>query len=186
MSCGPATRLNSIWSLCLRCNRGRDEGTHYVVGFHETKRIGDTDGTWTEPMTVEDYVSFLGPGDLRRIERCTGANGSRLSARFAFLQVKITRRGLEPASGTAPTEWLVIEWRDGEVQPKHCSLCHLPVTMSQRAMVGTLNERWRIERIHEDLQGEMGFDHFEGRSWPGWQHHASLAPLCHALLVAER
>jgi SRSO17 transposase len=172
-----------LWELRQWC---RDEGMHYAVGIHETQRIWDADGTWTEPMSVEDYVSFLGPSDFRRIEWRTGANGKRLSARFAFLQVQITRRGVEPVSGTTPTEWLVIEWRDGEARPKHFSLCHLPATMSQRAMVGTLKERWRIERIHEDLKGEVGFDHFEGRSWPGWQHHATLALVCHALLVAER
>lgn len=51
--------------------------------------------------------------------------------------------------------------------PEHLYLCHLLATMSQRAMVGALNERWRIERIHEYLKGEVGCDHFEGRSWPG-------------------
>jgi hypothetical protein len=159
---------------------------HYAVGIHETQHIWDADGTWTEPMSVEEYVSFLGASDFRRIEWRTGSNGKRLSARFAFLQVQVTRGGAEPVSGTTPTEWLVIEWRDGEAVPKHFYLCHLPATMSQRAMVRTLKERWRIERIHEDLKGEVGFDHFEGRSWPGWQHHATLALVCHALLIGER
>ena len=47
-------------------------------------------------------------------------------------------------------------------------------------------ERWRIEQVHQELKGEVGFDHFEGRSWPGWQHHVTLALTCHALLVGER
>lgn len=172
-----------LWELRQWC---RDEGMHYALGIHETQRIWDADGTWIEPMSVKEYASYLGPSDFRRIEWRTGSNGKRLSARFAFFEVQITRGGAEPVSGETPTEWLVVEWRDGEEAAGHFSLLHFPTSMSQRAMIGTLKERWRIERIHEDLKGEVGFDHFEGRSWPGWQHHATLALVCHALLIGER
>jgi hypothetical protein len=85
-----------LWDLRQWC---RDEGMHYAVGIHETQHIWDADGTWTEPMSVEEYVSFLGASDFRRIEWRTGSNGKRLSARFAFLKVQVTRGGAEPVSG---------------------------------------------------------------------------------------
>lgn len=47
-------------------------------------------------------------------------------------------------------------------------------------------QRWRTERVYEDLKGELGLDHFEGRRFPGWHHHVSVALSCYAFIVAER
>ena len=34
--------------------------------------------------------------------------------------------------------------------------------------------RWPIETIFEEGKGEVGFDHYETRSWLGWHHHMLL------------
>ena len=34
--------------------------------------------------------------------------------------------------------------------------------------------RWRIEHDYRELKTALGLDHFEGRSWTGWHHHATL------------
>ncbi len=47
-------------------------------------------------------------------------------------------------------------------------------------------QRWRTERVYEDLKGELGLDHFEGRRFPGWHHNVSVALCCYAFIVAER
>jgi hypothetical protein len=47
-------------------------------------------------------------------------------------------------------------------------------------------QRWRTERVYEDLKGELGLDHFEGRRFPGWHHHVSVALCCYAFVVTER
>ncbi|HEX5655674.1 MAG TPA: IS701 family transposase, partial [Polyangiales bacterium] len=39
---------------------------------------------------------------------------------------------------------------------------------------------------YQDLKGELGLDHFEGRSFPGWHHHISVVLCCYAFVVAER
>jgi len=33
--------------------------------------------------------------------------------------------------------------------------------------------RWRIEHDYRELKHGLGLDHFEGRSWRGWQHHVT-------------
>jgi SRSO17 transposase len=58
--------------------------------------------------------------------------------------------------------------------------------MSKKQIVHLLKERWRTERMYEDLKGELGLDHFEGRSFPGWHHHVSVVLCCYAFVVAER
>ncbi len=47
-------------------------------------------------------------------------------------------------------------------------------------------QRWRTERVYEDLKGELGLDHFEGRRFRGWHHHVSVALCCYAFVVAAR
>ncbi len=161
-------------------------GLPYALGVHSDQHVWDVSGVWTRPMTVAQYAAQLTPRNFRRIAWREGSDGKRLSARFAFLRVYVTKEGREPTRGRDRSQWLVIEWRDGEDGPKHFHLSTLPRTMKRKKLVRRLKERWRIERLHEDLKGEVGFDHFEGRSWRGWGHHVTVALCAHALLVGER
>lgn len=43
-----------------------------------------------------------------------------------------------------------------------------------------------IETIFEEAKGEVGFDHYEMRSWIGWHHHMLLVALAHHFLVRLR
>jgi SRSO17 transposase len=158
----------------------------YALGVHSDQLVWDVAGVWTRPMTAAEYAAQLTARNFRRISWREGSDGKRLSARFAFLRVYVTKEGREPKRGRDRSQWLVIEWRDGEALPEHFHLSTLPRTMKRKKLVRQLKERWRIERLHEDLKGEVGFDHFEGRSWCGWTHHVTVALCAHALLVGER
>jgi len=46
--------------------------------------------------------------------------------------------------------------------------------------------RWPIETIFRAGKVEVGFDHYELRSWLGWHHHMLLAFLAHLFLVRMR
>jgi FOG: Transposase len=39
--------------------------------------------------------------------------------------------------------------------------------------------RWRIEHDYRELKTGLVLDHFEGRSWAGWHHHAALVSAAH-------
>src|SRR5580698_6553542 len=82
--------------------------------------------------------------------------------------------------------WLIMEWPDGEPKPTKFGLTSLPRRMSKKRIVRTLKERWRTERAYEELKGELGLHHFEGRSFVGWHHHVSVVLCCFAFVVAER
>ena len=56
----------------------------------------------------------------------------------------------------------------------------------KKQAVKLVMQRWRTERVYEDLKGELGLDHYEGRRYPGWHHHVSVVLCCYAFLVAER
>src|SRR5207245_1487491 len=55
---------------------------------------------------------------------------------------------------------------------------------SVRALAARL--RWTIELDYRQLKGELGLDHYEGRSYAGFHHHTALVTCAHAFLTLER
>ena len=83
-------------------------------------------------------------------------------------------------------EWLIIEWPEGEPDPTKYWLATVSVDLSITERVDMAKLRWRIEQDYEDLKQEVGLGDFEGRTWQGFHHHASLSIAAYAFLVAER
>src|ERR1700747_1594639 len=48
------------------------------------------------------------------------------------------------------------------------------------------HQRWAIEQQSQELKDELGLDHFEGRSFPGWHRHVVLTALAYTWLQHER
>jgi SRSO17 transposase len=55
-----------------------------------------------------------------------------------------------------------------------------------RALARLARPRWTIELDYRQLKGELGLDHYEGRSYPGFHHHCALVTCAHAFLTLER
>jgi SRSO17 transposase len=167
----------------------RELGLHYAVGVDPQTTVFLLDPATGSPSArvhVRDAaLDFQRCGLFRR---CTWRKATKrdLSARFAACRVVHAGRH----SGMSPREyeplWLLIEWRDGEDEPAHYFLSSLPAGISRKQLVGIATQRWRTERVYEDLKGELGLDHFEGRRFPGWHHHVSVVLCCYAFIVAER
>jgi len=123
--------------------------------------------------------------------RCTWRQGTRrgLTARFVLRRVVWAGKpGTDnrAVDGRVPV-WLLVEWRDREPEPANYYFCSLPVErMTRKQLVRLVMQRWRTERAYEDLKGELGLDHYEGRRYPGWHHHVSVVPACYAFILPER
>lgn len=133
-----------------------------------------------KPMSVKT----LGRRLQSKFKTTTWREGSKaaLASRFTRVRVVACHGDAEPRD----PQWLLIEWPHDEDDPTHFVLSTLPKTMSIKEMIGTLKNRWRIERSYEDLKGQLGLDHYEGRSFVGWHHHVTVVLCCYAFLVAER
>jgi SRSO17 transposase len=109
-----------------------------------------------------------------------------LSSRFARVRVRVGYNGAIP--GQVAEEWLLIEWPEGETQLSKCKywLSTLPAEISFEQLVDIAKMRWRIERDYQELKQELGLGHYEGRSWRGFHHHATLCIAAYGFLVAER
>jgi len=161
-------------------------GFDYAVGVHKSTvvRRHDARGRLGPAESIADLAARL---PRRRFRKVTWREGSKtaLASQFHFCRVKTTHNDGMTLDDRDPV-WLVIEWPAEEAHPTKFFLTTLPGRMSKRDLVRTLKERWRTERMYEDLKGELGLDHFEGRSFQGWHHHVSVALVCCAFLVAER
>jgi SRSO17 transposase len=107
-----------------------------------------------------------------------------LSSRFARVRVGVGHNGLDPK--TLSREWLLIEWPEGEAEPTRYWLSTLPEEIDFRRLVDLAKLRWRIERDYQELKQEVGLGHYEGRSWRGFHHHATLCIAAYGFLIAER
>lgn len=108
-----------------------------------------------------------------------------LRSRFAAVRVRPAHRDYKRTE-PHPEEWLLIEWPKKESEPTKYWLSTLPVKTSLKSLVKTAKHRWVIERDYEELKQELGLGHYEGRSWRGFHHHASLCIAAYGFLVAER
>ena len=184
---GEVVLADADYGRCASFRDGVTElGLAYAVGVQKSQRIWNAPCTWKAAKTVEQYAQSLPRSAYRRLTWREGSAGQTLSARFAFLRVFVTEDGRRPDSKTELRQWLVLEWRDGEAEPQRFHLSTLSRKLSKRRLVRQLKERWRTERMYEDLKGELGFDHFEGRSWVGWRHHMTVVLSAYAVLVSQR
>jgi len=136
-----------------------------------------------EPQAIADIAAGLRRSDFQTIRWREGTRRT-LFSKFCFFRVAIPHETTAGASEFVH-QWLILEWPDDEAKPK-CALATLPATMRKNQIIDILKQRWRTERAYQDLKGELGLDHFEGRSFPGWHHHVSVVLACYAFVVAER
>ena len=108
-----------------------------------------------------------------------------LSSRFAAVRVRPASRDYQHST-PRPYEWLLVEWPEDEAEPTKYWLSTLPDDASLTDLVDIAKLRWRIERDYEDLKGELGLGHYEGRGWRGFHHHATLCIAAYGFLVCER
>ena len=86
----------------------------------------------------------------------------------------------------APEVWLLCERGLGPTGRRRHYLVSLPASASLSQLVRLAHHRWAIEQHYQDLKTELGLDHFEGRSYPGWQHHMVISAVAYAFVQSER
>jgi SRSO17 transposase len=147
-------------------------GLFYAVGVT---------GTSTIQRSGNEAIPMSGLAETARFRVVTWRQGSRgrQSGHFARFRVKL-------ANHRAPELWLLIEKTFEAKRPYKFYLSNLPPDTAQKMLVRLVKLRWRVERDYQELKGELGLDHFEGRTWLGFHHHVSLCAAAHAFLAIRR
>jgi len=113
-------------------------------------------------------------------------NGTHPAWRARFCATRVTPAHDWRDRRLAPEVWLLCERALGTGERTKYYLVHLPATASLRTLVRLTHQRWAIEQQYQELKDELGFDHFEGRTLPGWQRHVVLTALAYSWLQGER
>lgn len=136
------------------------------------------------PTSAKDLASSLPAGAWCEVAWREGSNAP-LTSRFAAVRVRPASRDWKRHE-PHPLEWLLVEGPEGETEPTKYSPSTLPEDVSIEVLVDTAKMRWRIERDYEELKSELGLAHFEGRSWRGFHHHATLCIAAYGFLIRQR
>jgi SRSO17 transposase len=166
-----------------------------VYGPETTFAVPERQGTTGRPRTVarpdreHESVRSLAerlPATAWRTLPCrTTPAGEDAEGRFAFVRVVAThpvRDDRQPPR----EEWLVVEWPNGDDAPSDYWLSNLPADTDPERLARLARLRWTIELDYRQLKGELGLDHYEGRSYRGFHHHTALVTCAHAFLTLER
>jgi SRSO17 transposase len=146
-----------------------------------------------DPESIGALIARLGEGAMQTIAFRDGPDSEPVQSRFVFVRVRAGNqwrvRDQRWAKGgqTLPREeWLIAEWPAGHEQPTDYWLSNLPADTEPERLARLARLRWRIELDYKQLKGELGLDHYEGRSWLGWYHHTALVTAAHGFLTLER
>ena len=176
-------------------------GLHYIVGVTDEMVVFAEEPVWDAPATgtggrprrrhrlAEDSPRPVSLKDLaartalRKVTWREGTEGP-MSGRFAWLRVW---PGHGWATGDCAGEgpiWLLIEEQaDGKLK---YAFSNLPAGTSRITAVRLWRSRWPVEQGYQQMKEELGLDHFEGRSWRGFHHHACLVMLAYGFLAFEQ
>ena len=166
-------------------------GLRWAVGIVKNQKVYGTDVQLVppaararkpvpseEPRPVEEVLAGL---PWRRVTWRGGTKGA-LAARFAAVRIRVADG---PAWGNnrhlpGKEAWLVGEWRTSGERKYYLS--NLPRRTSMRALAAAIKARWVCEQAHQQLKGELGLGHSEGRSWTGLYRHALMTCVAYAFL----
>lgn len=132
------------------------------------------------PRRVDTLAARIPKKSWTRAMIKEGSKGP-LVCDFAFLRVTEARSGLP-----GPEVWLVIRRNVDDPSEVKFYFSNAPSDIRLSDLVRVTGMRWPIESIFEEGKGEVGFDHYETRSWLGWHHHMLLSFLAHHFLVRLR
>lgn len=174
---------------------------HYVVGVTSDLVVFPDRPTWVPPqpapngrpqtrcrladgnpppVSVGELATRL---KLRKVTWREGTKGE-LAARFAWVRVWPGHDWRQGQCAGADPVWLLVEEQaDGTIK---YALSNLPADTSCRAAARLWKSRWPVEQGYQQLKEELGLDHFEGRSWRGFHHHAAMTFLAYGFLLLEK
>jgi SRSO17 transposase len=188
-------------------------GCEYLLAVGPELRVFEQ-GTSFDPKTKRGYVrkrprpdreheplgeliARLGQGAAQSVSFRDGPDGEALTSSFILTRVHVAHAPSEHGRPRArPTreepepppreEWLIAEWPADASKPTGYWLSNLPADTPPERLARLARLRWKIELDYKQLKGELGLDHYEGRSWLGWYHHTALVTAAHGFLTLER
>ena len=138
----------------------------------------------TPPIAVSTLAKTLRPRAWRRVTWQNEQQPTRWRADFAALRVTPAHDWRQ--GRLLPEVWLLLQRPVGSAKVAKYFFIHLPPTTALKRLVWIAHQRWAIEQQYQQLKDELGLDHFEGRTYQGWNRHVVLTAVAYTFLQRER
>jgi len=204
-----AVAADSWYGNLMEFRQGLDERKKkYVVGIHSDTLVFLESPVFEAPDSQEKkqgrprkYPKLVEtnpvPVKVSELGKCVEEKDwehleIRKDCRGMPLVIEAVSRRVFPAQGYKKGSmheevWLIIERRHGDRQTElRYFFSNMPQDMPTLEMVRLFHERFWIEQGYQQLKEELGLDHHEGRSWPGWHRHVLLVFLAFGYLTLQR
>ena len=139
-----------------------------------------------DPEAINDLIARIGDQSAQTVAFRDGPDGKPASSRFVFARVRAAHDWQKATPCPPREELLIAEWPADKDEPIDYWISNLPVDTEPERLARLARMRWKIELDYKQLKGELGLDHYEGRSWLGWHHHTALVTVAHGFLTLER
>ena len=132
------------------------------------------------PVEVRELIRRLPKTCWRRYTIMEGSKGP-VVAEFAAVRATSVRDGLP-----GPRGWVVFRRSLGTQPEEKYFFSNAPATCPLTKFARVSGLRWPVETALEEGKGEVGMDHYETRTWPGWHGHMAHTFLAHLFLIRLR
>jgi SRSO17 transposase len=136
------------------------------------------------PVAVRTLAASWPARAWRRVSWHNEHQVRRWTAEFAA--ARITPAHAWRQGRLSPEIWLLAQRPVGSRTVTKYFFVHLPADVALKRLVWLAHQRWSIEQQYQQLKDELGLDHFEGRTYPGWQRHVVLTAVAYTFLQSER
>jgi SRSO17 transposase len=163
--------LNFLAGLEARCQP-------YVVAVRSDFEVRPKRRRAVPTQRVDQVLATLPRRQWRTIHWRQGTKGWLRKKAVALRCWRMT------SQGEAVIGWLLGE-RAARGQPEERKYywSNLPASASLEELVDVAHRRHAIEQFHEEAKGELGWDQYQGRLWPGFHRHAVSAMLAYSFLL---
>jgi SRSO17 transposase len=160
-------------------------GTPTLPVHRQAPRPRNRRGGWPDhdPVTVRAFSDAVPAEAWRRV---SWRNGTQPPWEADFVAARVTPANEWRHRRLPPEIWLLCERGLGPTGRRKHYFVSLPARASLRQIVQLAHQRWAIEQHYQDLKTELGLDHFEGRTFPGWHHHMVISAVAYTFLQKER
>ncbi len=150
----------------------------YVVGVRTDFRVSGQRKATGPVQRTDALLQALPRWQWRTIRWRQGAKGW---LRKKFVAVRCWR---VTSDGQRHVGWLLgARATRGQPEERKYYWSNLSATATLEDLAGYAHRRYAVEQFHEEAKGELGWDQYQGRLWPGFHRHAATVMLAYSFLV---
>jgi SRSO17 transposase len=150
----------------------------YVVAVRTDFQVSMGNAASTPVWRADELLYSVPRWQWRTIRWRRGAKGWLRKKFVAVWCWRVT------SDGHRHRGWLVGERAtQGQPEERKYFWSNLPAETTLEELAGSAHRRHAIEQFHEEAKGELGWDQYQGRLWPGFHRHAVTVMLAYSFLV---